>query len=289
MDDRFSEDRLLGRLLASGVTLPSSVVTYGMTTGNPVTKSVQSKDARRTQARVRSLHDGGMDVVFLMRLDSSARRDDAGLLHDDPADLIRVFPHHTGEPIELSPTRHPTGVVLPVAAISQHLVERALLQLGGTGAPDALAHALWPIVVDSLVRGNAVAMSELAAMTSVNEVTLAPAVALVREFVEAELGTPGALAVTDELTRGPIGLQSEHATVLASLPNPFEYAMAGGSAEELARTLLTNGGASRVSTVVPVRGAAQMIFRRALLAAYDSRCAFCGTGLIAEGSPRFVA
>lgn len=60
--------------------------------------------------------------------------------------------------------------------------------------------------------------------------------------------------------------------------NPFAYALDGTSDEELINRILTAPDLSQeVYSKVKVRGVAQMIFRQALLTAYDGRCAFTET------------
>jgi len=59
--------------------------------------------------------------------------------------------------------------------------------------------------------------------------------------------------------------------------NPFAYASDGTTAGELVNRILTSPETSEeVYTKVKVRGARQMIFRQALLKAYNGQCAFTG-------------
>lgn len=61
------------------------------------------------------------------------------------------------------------------------------------------------------------------------------------------------------------------------LPNPFSYAQNGDTEISLAKKLLKSPRMSaEIYSKIKVRGYAQMIFRRALLIAYESRCGFCG-------------
>ncbi len=60
-------------------------------------------------------------------------------------------------------------------------------------------------------------------------------------------------------------------------PNPFAYAADGTTNDELINRLLTAPEASQeVYAKVKVRGTQQMIFRQALMRAYQGRCAFTG-------------
>ena len=64
---------------------------------------------------------------------------------------------------------------------------------------------------------------------------------------------------------------------LALLTNPFEYAKGGDTHVDLASRLLASPeSAEDIYRQVKVRGQAQVIFRAALLEAYDGACAFCG-------------
>lgn len=62
-----------------------------------------------------------------------------------------------------------------------------------------------------------------------------------------------------------------------SFPNPFEFAEGGATYQELVKRLVRiPESAGEVYKLVKDRGVRQMIFRDALLEAYDSACAFCG-------------
>ena len=63
----------------------------------------------------------------------------------------------------------------------------------------------------------------------------------------------------------------------SSIQNPFRFALKGESEEGLIITLLEQPEKSKeVYQKVKARGMAQIIFRKALLKAYKSRCAICG-------------
>jgi len=60
-------------------------------------------------------------------------------------------------------------------------------------------------------------------------------------------------------------------------PNPFNYASDGTTADDLVSRILSEPEKTQdVYTKIKVRGAKQMIFRQALLSAYDGRCAITG-------------
>lgn len=61
-----------------------------------------------------------------------------------------------------------------------------------------------------------------------------------------------------------------------NLENPFSYAFTGTTEDEIVNELLNEPEKSKETYgKIKVRGTAQIIFRKALLKAYDSRCAFC--------------
>jgi putative restriction endonuclease len=60
-------------------------------------------------------------------------------------------------------------------------------------------------------------------------------------------------------------------------PNPFQYALAGITLEDLAKEVLTGAMQPAVAYArVKVRGKVQILFRSLLLKVYDSTCAVCG-------------
>ncbi|HKT32887.1 MAG TPA: HNH endonuclease [Gammaproteobacteria bacterium] len=61
------------------------------------------------------------------------------------------------------------------------------------------------------------------------------------------------------------------------LPNPFGFAAGGDTRNTLAKKLVKNPQtAADIYAQIKVRGYAQLIFRNALLLAYEAHCAFCG-------------
>lgn len=62
-----------------------------------------------------------------------------------------------------------------------------------------------------------------------------------------------------------------------STRNPFEYAEDGMRIGDLAKKLCWEpDSAEEIYALVPMRGAAQIVFRKAILKAYGERCAMCG-------------
>jgi putative restriction endonuclease len=63
-------------------------------------------------------------------------------------------------------------------------------------------------------------------------------------------------------------------------PNPFLFAVNGTNEQELIKSLITNPkNSDDVYRKIKSRGYSQIVFRKALLIAYKSKCAFCNTSL----------
>lgn len=95
--------------------------------------------------------------------------------------------------------------------------------------------------------------------------------------VNGQDGLPGSGFVawdTDDLEAGFKQVTGYH---WALRDNPFAYAADGETEEDLARQLARGSkSAAEIYALVKVRGVAQSVFRKALLIAYEARCAFCG-------------
>lgn len=63
-------------------------------------------------------------------------------------------------------------------------------------------------------------------------------------------------------------------------PNPFLFAIDGTNVQEVIKSLITNPqNSDEVYRKIKSRGYSQIVFRKALLVAYKSKCAFCNTSL----------
>lgn len=63
-------------------------------------------------------------------------------------------------------------------------------------------------------------------------------------------------------------------------PNPFLFAIDGTNEQEVIKSLITNPqNSDEIYRKIKSRGYSQIIFRKALLIAYKSKCAFCNTSL----------
>lgn len=96
-------------------------------------------------------------------------------------------------------------------------------------------------------------------------------------LVVNQSGLPGEGFVAWDVDNIEQGLQQVYNYNWNNLENPFEYAKEGLTENQIIEELLNNPNNSKdIYTKIKVRGAAQSIFRKALLLAYDSKCAFCG-------------
>jgi len=90
-------------------------------------------------------------------------------------------------------------------------------------------------------------------------------------------GLPGPGFIAWDVDDLPSGMAEVTSYPWEQLTNPFTFASTGLTEEDLAKDLSTHPEkAAEIYARVKVRGAAQRIFRRALLHAYDSQCAICG-------------
>jgi putative restriction endonuclease len=76
------------------------------------------------------------------------------------------------------------------------------------------------------------------------------------------------------------GLEQVWAFDWAGYGNPFRFAANGATKDDIVHQLVADPSSSAdVYAITRVRGAVQMLFRGALLRAYDSACVFCGSTL----------
>lgn len=95
--------------------------------------------------------------------------------------------------------------------------------------------------------------------------------------VNAKDRTPSSGFISWDVDDLPEGLNKVRNYAWNESENPFLYASQGKSEQALAAELDSDPGkAAEIYAMVRVRGTAQSIFRRALLLAYQGRCAICG-------------
>jgi putative restriction endonuclease len=112
---------------------------------------------------------------------------------------------------------------------------------------------------------------------------------LIQDYCMNEKLPPLTILVVDQATRRPssgfiawdadnieVGLKKVRDYPWSDIQNPFTFASKGASEEDLAHSLVEKPNkAEEVFALVKVRGIAQQIFRKALLEAYNWKCAFC--------------
>lgn len=92
-----------------------------------------------------------------------------------------------------------------------------------------------------------------------------------------ENGVPGSGFIAWDILNLEDGKNQVYEYNWELLDNPFGYAIKGVTEEEVITTLLENPEFSgTIYARVKVRGTAQTLFRKALIKAYNSRCAVCG-------------
>lgn len=90
-------------------------------------------------------------------------------------------------------------------------------------------------------------------------------------------GLPGTGFIAWDVDNIDEGFQKVYEYNWSNLENPFSYALTGQTEDEIVDELLNEPQNSESTYArIKVRGTAQTIFRKALLKAYDSKCAFCG-------------
>ncbi len=96
-------------------------------------------------------------------------------------------------------------------------------------------------------------------------------------LVVNQSGIPGNGFIAWDVDKIEEGLKQVYSYNWDNLDNPFSFAKDGLKEDEIIEELLENPDSSKdLYAKIKVRGAAQPIFRKALLQAYDYKCAFCG-------------
>lgn len=95
-------------------------------------------------------------------------------------------------------------------------------------------------------------------------------------LVGNEVGIPGEGFIAWDVDNIDEGLQKVYNENWNNHENPFTFAKDGLTEADIVNDLLSNPDNSKnVYSKIKVRGTAQTIFRKALLKAYDHKCAFC--------------
>jgi len=95
-------------------------------------------------------------------------------------------------------------------------------------------------------------------------------------LVGNKLGVPGKGFIAWDVENAEEGKNKVYSYNWSSLENPFSYALDGTKENEIVNSLLNHPEeSSDIYGKIKVRGTAQIIFRKALLKVYNSKCAFC--------------
>ncbi|MBX9902800.1 MAG: HNH endonuclease [Burkholderiales bacterium] len=152
------------------------------------------------------------------------------------------------------------------------------------------AGILWPLLTAAAARKRTPTYQELAPRIGTNPLSVGKALSPIQDYCLEERLPPLTSIVVGKYNQMPgtgfiawdiSDLDSAHRLVFSkdwrSVQNPFSDFGPDDSAISLADELVTNPSASAdVYAKVKVRGVAQIIFRKALLKAYDQQCAVCG-------------
>lgn len=155
---------------------------------------------------------------------------------------------------------------------------------------ELLAARAWDFLVTRARAAQSAYYSELGEAIDRFQRALRPILDLLEAACARENVPRLAVLVVDKTTQRPRegfmvderqSVDDERARVFAfpwdRVPNPFEYALSGATEQSLAEQLVQGSRPPvDVYRLVRARGQAQVIFRAALLEAYDCACAFCG-------------
>jgi putative restriction endonuclease len=95
--------------------------------------------------------------------------------------------------------------------------------------------------------------------------------------INASRRVPGGGFIAWDVNKLPDGMREVYETNWALIENPFTYASTGSTLESLGTKLAREPeSAGDIYRLIKDRGHAQVVFRKALLIAYDGKCAFCG-------------
>lgn len=131
----FGVNALTNRLRQLGLSLPKNVIAYGFSAGNGDTGNLTVQSYKTATASVRALVERALrGDVWLVHLDRLARGAHQGLHDYEDPDCIRLF-RWTG-PTSLNVTKHPRGFRLPLAGLTQALLDRSIAE-----PPDDLERA----------------------------------------------------------------------------------------------------------------------------------------------------
>jgi putative restriction endonuclease len=156
-----------------------------------------------------------------------------------------------------------------------------------------LAFNSWPLLTAAAESGATITYKQVGDQIGIHHRTIRLALGLIQDYCLDE-GLPPLTVVVVSAARqrpgegfiawDPVDLDEAYRQVHAypwrHLANPYAFAASGTTPSQLAdRLLQAPSDSAAVYALVRSRGIAQHIFRRALLTAYDRKCAFCGLSI----------
>lgn len=152
------------------------------------------------------------------------------------------------------------------------------------------AGVVWPMLVQAAASNSTIFYDQIAKIINTNPLSVGRALGPIQDYCMDHRLPPLTSIVISKATSEPGGgfiawdiqnLPAAHQAVYnfnwSSLVNPYGGLRSNDTTDSLAQDLIKNTtSASQVFAKVPVRGIAQIVFRKALLKLYRGQCAFCG-------------
>lgn len=168
------------------------------------------------------------------------------------------------------------------------IIDWSMLEVGQSER----AFKAWKVLTDLASNDHNITYGNLAKAIGIHHRAIRHVLGLIQDYCMQNHLPPLTILVVNKQTNEPgtgfiagshdnlaEGRDEVHNYDWDKVPNPYEYASGGTTAEGLINQLLKTPDASNeVYAKVKVRGMQQMIFRQVLLQAYDGRCALSGVG-----------
>lgn len=152
------------------------------------------------------------------------------------------------------------------------------------------AYNAWPLLIDCAKKGKTITYGDLASKLNLHHRAIRYILDIIQSYCLSERlppltilvvskigGKPGDGFIAWDIDHFETGLQKVFQFNWNNLENPFQYAEDGSTEDQLVDELLLHPDtAGEVFSRVKARGVAQVLFRKALLRAYEHQCAFCG-------------
>ncbi len=151
------------------------------------------------------------------------------------------------------------------------------------------AFLAWPVLTETAAKNTTITYKELGQQIGIHHRTVRLVLGVIQSYCLSEKLPPLTILVVNRDRHKPgegfiawdiddlaKGTQRVYGYPWQDLSNPFAFADGGATLDQLAQRLVTTPeAAASVYGQIRNRGIAQDVFRRALLAAYGQRCAFC--------------